>query len=185
MKLKVCLLLLLVLLSACKKSGGGGSAYSPPDVMPPDDVPNEPKPEPDPVYYPFDFDQETAGGIQIESRGHAPLDLVAIDLWYEEAQQCVADWFAVLYPDKDFEFFDAPPVIIEDDLQELCADVPGLNGIYCTDFAIPFVGLNGVTYQFENYWKHEFIHHVLFMNEFSSQKNLNHKPDEIWSNCTS
>jgi hypothetical protein len=163
----------ILVLCACQ--GGGGNNSPEPDGPP--DEPDEP------VFYPFNPDFETLGGIEVELRGHSPEPLEEIDLWYQESQQCLADWFAVLYPDKTFEFFDPPPVIIEDDLETLCATEAGFNAVYCGNYADPIMGITGVTYQFENFWKHEFLHHGLFLNEISNSINLGHKPDEIWSNC--
>src|SRR5690348_5095862 len=136
--MKKWIFLLLLTLAACKGGSGGGN--TPPDDDDPIELPS----------YPFEFDVETSGGMQIELRGHDPELLAEVDLWYSEAQQCVADWYAILYPSKTFEFFDPPPVIIEDNLQTLCDAESGWNALYCTSYIVPFAALTDVSFRFEN-----------------------------------
>jgi hypothetical protein len=186
----------LALLSGCPKHGSEDKSNDPPPApaepvdMPPDDAANGPEP----VFYQFNPDYTTPGGMDIDLNGNSPDPIEGstdpeyiegVDVWYEEAQQCVADWYAILYPDQEFQFSEPPPVVIADDPESICGDFDGfINGIYCANFAIPIMVIRGgATYQSSGVWKHETIHHVLFMNDFDQTMNLNHKPDEIWSNC--
>lgn len=160
--MKKWIFLILLTLGGCNDDGRGDSPSEPDD---------------DPPSFDFNFDQETPGGIQIESRGHDAGSLEAIDTMYESTMQCVEDQFTALSI-PGFDEYDAPPIILEDDLSELCGS--GGNGIYCTNYEIPFIGIRpGVSY---SVWQHEFIHHILFMNDFDNEMNLNHEPIEIW-NC--
>lgn len=177
--------LLVLALAGCKHSSGSqpGNQNNPP----PDD-------DDEPIFYKFEPDYTTPGGIDVDLNGYSPEPIEGqrdpefiegLDDWYEETQQCVADWYAALYPDIDFEFSDPPPIIISDDPESICGDVDGfVNGIYCTGFAIPIMVIRGgATYQSPGTWKHETIHHILFMNDFDETMNFTHKPDEIWDNC--
>lgn len=192
-----CVLLLIPLISGCKHESGGGPGNSGSSTSSSNSSSSSSgdsssssssssSGSPGIALYPFNPDHETAGGIQVELRGHSPepIELNA-DNWYQETQQCVADWYAILYPALQFEFFDPPPVIIEPDPESICGNFDGfVNGIYCVNFALPIMVIRGgASYNFPNNWKHEFIHHILFMNEFDQTMSLNHQPDEIWSNC--
>jgi hypothetical protein len=126
----------------------------------------------------FNFDQTTPGGIQIETRGHAVPVLADIDTWYVEAQQCVEDWWTVNNSGQHFETIVPPPVVIDDDMENLC--LQGATGVYCTNFEIPFAGLQTAWAQYEFQWKHEFMHHVLYWNDYDNDANLNHQPAELW-----
>jgi len=171
--------ILACMVAACKGgSGGSGSSLNNSD---PDDPPPEEPTEPKLESYPFDFDMETPGGIQIQTNNIFAPDVDQLDTWYEETQQCVADAFTTLGI-SGFEFFDGPPVVITEDLEDLCATETGWNAVYCANYETPFMGITQINAQFANNWKHEFIHHILFYNEFDEQMNLNHTPTEIW-NC--
>lgn len=143
--------------------------------MPPGDTGNDT----DPNAYPFEFDQRTPGGIDIETRGHSIPALADIDNWYRQAQECVkAQYEALSF--SGFIEYDAPPIIIEDDLTNLCGS--GSAGIYCTNYTVPFVGIQAgyADFAYRETWRHEFIHHILFMNDFDHDLNLNHQPSQIW-----
>lgn len=158
----------LLLIAGCKHDSGGNT---------------QPVDDDDLSSYPFNFDQETPGGIQIETRGHTIPQLYDIDTYYSEVSQCVADGYATLSI-SGYEFFEGPPVIIENDLSTLCNTSPSNPGVYCVNFVIPFMGLDssfsGPTFVRE--WKHEFIHHILYMNDVPTSHNWhkNHVPSEIW-----
>lgn len=163
------LLLLLAFVVGCKSSSGGGASQSSDDEDEPDGPPS----------YPFDFDHETAGGIQIETRGHSIPSDAEIDTWYEETLQCVSSQYAALNI-QGFQEYEAPPIIIEDDLSTLCGGTA--NGVYCANYAEPFIGVqtDAAVIAFKWVWKHEFIHHILYMNDFDEEMNLSHQPIEIW-----
>ena len=166
----------LVIASFIALCGCPSGSPSPPN----DDGNDDPDDPSDLPAYPFNFDLETPGGIMLEvgQNNHPPVE--DIDLWYEEVQQCVADWYDVLYPTKDFDFVDAPPVILQNNSIDGFCGTNGMIGKYCTNYMIPFVVLVTGSAQFAFNWKHEFIHHILYMNDFSNQLNFNHQPDEIW-----
>lgn len=145
----------------------------------PPEPPEPPSDElPDLPAYPFDFDAETPGGMMIETQGHPLPALEEIDTWFNEAQQCVADWYAVLYPEQTFEFLLPPPVVIVDDTRSLCGN--GDTGVYCKGYIIPFIGLHADWAQYGYKWKHEAIHYILDGNGFDDKRNRNHEPAEIW-----
>jgi hypothetical protein len=178
----------LCFLTACKE--GGGSAPppdEPPQEPPPGDPPTDLPPDdgandPDPVFYPFEFDQETPGGIEIETRGHSIPTHAEIDGWYALMEQCVEGALLSLGV-TEFESVIGPPIIIEDDLSNLCG-TGSPNGIYCINFAIPFVGIetDHAVIARQSTWKHEFIHHILVMNDISPSHSWNkdHTPFDIW-----
>jgi hypothetical protein len=148
-----------------------------PPVTPPDNHVPEPPPSNLPAY-PFNFDVETPGGILIQTNGHPIPPVEDIDRWYNEVQQCLADWFPILYPDKTFVFVEPPPVVIVEDTRTLCGT--GATGIYCRNYLIPFVGLNNDWAQFFFKWKHEFEHHILTANGFDEALQLSHQPTQFW-----
>jgi hypothetical protein len=160
------LLLLVVLLSACKKESGGDGI---------DDPSQDPLPE-----YPFNFDVVTPGGMEIQTNGLYAPDPNEADIWYEETLQCVKQAYIDLSM-SGFAEYDAPPVVIVEDVEDLCALQPGYNGVFCTNYETPLIGLDRIQgAPYENQWKHEFIHYILFMNEFDNEMNLNHQPQLIW-----
>jgi hypothetical protein len=171
----------ILALTGCKKESGGSQ--------------NQDDSDQDPVFYNFQPDHTTHGGMEIDLNGYSPdpiegspepAYIEGVDNWYEQTQQCVADWYAVLYPSVQFEFHDPPPIVISDDPESICGDLDAffINGIYCTNFAIPIIVIRGgASYQTTLPWKHEFIHYFLDMNNFDQEMNLNHLPDEIWENC--
>ncbi len=155
-------------LAGCKKDSGSTGQNGQDD---------EPLPE-----YPFNFDLVTPGGIQIQTNGLYAPDQASIDAWYEETLQCVKQAYIDLSM-SGFSEYDGPPVVIVENLEDLCAIQSGYNGVYCTNYEIPLMGLDRIQgAPYENQWKHEFIHHILFMNEFDAEMNLNHQPAAIW-NC--
>lgn len=160
-------LCLALVLCGCKKSGE-----------------DEDAPEPDPIdqnLYPFNPDKETLGGIQIETNGHPIASLSDIDNWYRQTFECVAaQYFDLGYGTLDE--YEAPPIVIEDDLRTLCGN--GGPEIYCTGYTIPILGIQtayAVSAATRETWRHGFLHHILYMNDFDIQMNLNHMPIEIWS----
>jgi hypothetical protein len=165
---KLAALLLIALLSACKNESAGSTKDDQPTS---DDDPGLPS-------YPFNFDQETPGDIQIETRNHSIPSLTDIDNWYRQTNECLEAQFAVL--SIPYDEYEAPPIIIEDDLSNLCG--AGSIGIYCTNFVTPFIGIQSsyTTFDYRETWRHEFIHHILYMNDFDDGMNLNHQPPEIW-----
>jgi len=167
MKKRIFILALIALISGCKKEMGGNFWFD-------ENVNNDPDPVNLPSY-PFNFDAETPGGIMLElgQNNHPPFE--DMDIWYAEAQQCVADWYAVLYPSRSFDFVDPPPVILQNGNIDGFCGTDGMTGKYCTNYLIPFVVLETGWAQFAYKWKHEFIHHILFMNDFSNTLNFNHQ----------
>jgi len=168
------LLLTILLVAGCKHSSGGSSGGN--NNSPPDE-------EPEPVFYPFEFDVATPEGIQIETNGHTIPQVWDIDTWYAEVSQCVSDGYIALGR-NDYEFVPGPPVIIKEDLTTIpMCDVTGF-GVYCVNYAIPFMGLDSSNSSvlFRREWKHEFIHHILFSNDVDTNHtwHKNHIPNEIW-----
>jgi len=180
-------MLLIILIAGCKHGSQSGSGVNHDNEQ---DDPNNTEP----VLYPFDPDYTTPGGIEVDLNGNSPEPIEGsdepefiegLDEWYAETQQCVANWYAILYPSINFEFYDAPPIVISDNPESICGDFDGfVNGFYCANFAIPVMVIrSGPTYQSAGVWKHETIHHVLYMNDFDQELSLNHQPNEIWDNC--
>lgn len=181
MRLNIWVLAILVNLAGCQHESAPADESNPP--APPVDDPaptHEPPPGPTSTLpaYPFAFDQETPGGILIQTNGHPIPALADIDRWYNEVQQCIANWYPVLYPDKTFEFVEAPPVVIVEDTRTLCGT--GATGMYCRNYLIPLVGLNNDWAQFYFKWKHEFEHHILYANGFDEALQLSHQPAQFW-----
>jgi len=174
--MKIILLIFLLILTGCQRPSGTSSSSSSNDdnTDGQDDPTNYPS-------YPFNFDAETPDGIMIETKqlNHPPLE--DIDTWYAEVQQCVADWYAVLYPSRTFDFVLSSPVVLDNNtsLSVYCGN-GGTTGVYCTNYQIPFIALDAGSAQFAYQWKHEFIHHILYSNDFSNQMNFNHQPSQIW-----
>ena len=133
----------------------------------------------------FSFDQftpthETPDGLLISAWRWATLpELEDIDTWYAEAQQCVADQYAILYPSETFEFFLPPEVVITSVPGKVCEGNPDAPA-YCLDFETPFVLLDTDSALDESKWKEGFILHILYLNDFDSQMVANRQPQQIW-----
>lgn len=165
----------LLLLAGCQHE-----RVQPPTAPVENPVPTQPSEEPDSTLpaFPFAFDAETPGGILIQTNGHPIPPAEDIDRWYSEVQQCLADWFLILYPEKTFVFVEPPPVVIVEDTRTLCGT--GATGMYCPNYLIPLVGLNNDWARFFYKWKHEFEHHILTENNFDQALQLSHQPAQFW-----
>lgn len=117
----------------------------------------------------FIYDVETPGGIKIKANGAALPDVVSIDTWFMESQECIG-----------YATIERPTVVIADDLDDLCGN--GSTGVVCTSYNPPIIGIQTTYANFAYQWKHEYIHYILFFNDYPDDMNRNHEPKELW-NC--
>lgn len=93
-------------------------------------------------------------------------DRETLDRWWNETEQCLN------------MTAEAPTVIISSNIRETCPQSTGSQGHYCEINGNWYVVILFDRLNWSWLWKHEFMHHILRLND--KPEFQNHTPDWLW-----